>query len=166
MTGALWAFSLRVYARPGVADALLALQNAHGADVNLLLYCAWHAASGRGALSVERVAVLDARLAPWRTAVIAALRDVRERIKGDAALAELPGSGEARAGVLDAELACERVAQQLLESLTETDAGEVSGQDAAAALDASLTACFTHLGLPPDAGGPVRAALRAEFRNN
>ena len=46
-----WAFSLEFYARPGVAEACLALQDRHGLDVNILLLCCWLGWSGRGRLS-------------------------------------------------------------------------------------------------------------------
>ena len=44
--GRFWAFSLEVYGRPGVAPACLALQDRHGLDVNLLLFCCWAASQG------------------------------------------------------------------------------------------------------------------------
>ena len=44
--GRFWAFSLDVYGRPGVAPACLALQDRHGLDVNLLLFCCWAASQG------------------------------------------------------------------------------------------------------------------------
>jgi len=40
-----WEFSLAAYARPGVADACLSLQDRHGCEVNLLLLCLWLANS-------------------------------------------------------------------------------------------------------------------------
>jgi uncharacterized protein (TIGR02444 family) len=166
MAGSFWEFSLDLYAQPGVADALLSMQNSHGADVNLLLYCAWHAASGRGALSPERIAMLDARVDPWRTAIIGELRDLRDRIRNDAALTLLPGSRQARAKVLEAELACEKVAQQLLESLAEKNAVAVSEEQAAQAFGTSLSAYCDYLGLPSDCRPPVLKALRVAFRNN
>ena len=42
----LWDFSLRVYRAPGVSDWCLALQDGHGADVNILLWAAWLGAAG------------------------------------------------------------------------------------------------------------------------
>ncbi|HEY9550471.1 MAG TPA: TIGR02444 family protein, partial [Kiloniellaceae bacterium] len=42
-----WQFSGAVYARRGVAEACLALQQRHGLDVNLLLFCAWAGSNGR-----------------------------------------------------------------------------------------------------------------------
>src|SRR5262249_40267230 len=42
-----WNFSLKVYGRPGVAAACIALQDGLGLDVNLLLYCCWHGRARR-----------------------------------------------------------------------------------------------------------------------
>jgi len=36
-----WDFSVRTYRTEGVPAAGLSLQNDYGADVNMLLYCAW-----------------------------------------------------------------------------------------------------------------------------
>jgi uncharacterized protein (TIGR02444 family) len=161
-----WDFSLKTYAQPGVADALLTMQNSHDADVNMLLYCAWHAASGRGELLPEHIARLDVRIEPWRTAIIMELRDLRELIKNDAVFTQLPGSRQTRGKVLEAELAGEQVAQQLLESLTENKPAAVSEEQAVEAFSASLRAYCDYLGLQPDSQSPVLKALRVAFRNN
>jgi uncharacterized protein (TIGR02444 family) len=44
---AFWCFSLAFYERPGVADALIALQDRDGFDVNLVLFALWLGISGR-----------------------------------------------------------------------------------------------------------------------
>ena len=36
-----WRFALGFYARPGVAPACLELQDRHGKDVLIALYCCW-----------------------------------------------------------------------------------------------------------------------------
>ena len=54
----LWAFSLRHYARPGVKASCLALQDAHGLDVNVALACLWHEHRGGRPMSegdIERL---------------------------------------------------------------------------------------------------------------
>ena len=38
---ALWRFSLAFYARPAVAEALIALQDRAGCDVNVILFALW-----------------------------------------------------------------------------------------------------------------------------
>lgn len=62
----LWAFSLQHYAKPGVKDACLALQDDRGLDVNVALACLWHERRGGAPLSqkdIERLieAVLPAQ---------------------------------------------------------------------------------------------------------
>ena len=166
MISSFWDFSVRVYAQPGVSDVLLNMQNTYAADVNLLLYCAWHASSGRGALSDELVQRLDLGVAPWRTAIVKSLRELRERIKTDAAFRILHNAQQTRAKVLEAEFAGEQVAQQLLESLTETEPATVSEADALAAFKSSLEAYWRYLDLPESTRQPVEAALRVAFRNN
>src|SRR5262249_29851992 len=103
----LWQFSLALYARPGVPEACLALQDRHGVDVNLVLACLWAAASGRGALDRARIAALRADSEPWQRDVVAPLRAVRRRLKD--------GPGPAFRERLKAlELEAERLEQQRL----------------------------------------------------
>ncbi len=158
-----WNFSRRVYARKGVADALLALQGSQSVDVNLMLYCAWHASSGRGALDAGRLAELDRAVAPWRRGVIQALREVRERIRRDAELTVLPGAQGARERVLGAELGAEQVAQQLLESLTDVERSRVPAKQRQRDTVAGVHAYFQYLeaDLDDDDRGHVRTFLAA-----
>ena len=53
-----WDFSLRVYGSEGVPEACLVLQERHGIDVNVLLYCFWLGASGRGTLDDGEIAAV------------------------------------------------------------------------------------------------------------
>jgi uncharacterized protein (TIGR02444 family) len=78
MDNPFWDYSLAVYARDGVADALLALQDGFGLDVNLLLYAAWLADRGLQ-LEPGHLAALEARVAPWREQVIRPLRRLRRQ---------------------------------------------------------------------------------------
>ena len=41
MNNPFWEYSVQQYARPGVADTCLVLQDEHTLDVNMLLYAAW-----------------------------------------------------------------------------------------------------------------------------
>ena len=145
--GAFWRTSLGIYRRAGVSRALIALQERHGADVNLLLYCCWVALSGRGCLRGVDLRRVEAVLVQWRDGVTGALRAVRDRIKGEAGLWALKGAPEVRDRVLDAEIASERVAQDLLEGMAGAP-GRCRGgrEDARANLDAYLAL----LGVQPD----------------
>lgn len=115
--GAFWDFTLESYRREGVQQAVIALQDRRGADVNVLFFCCYVAAEGRGRLRPEDFAAAEAEIEPWRRQVTLPLRALRDRIKGTEALWSLPGAAEARGKVLGAEIESERVAQGLLERL-------------------------------------------------
>lgn len=106
-----WDFSACVYARPGVTDACLRMQDEFGLDVNLLLFCLWSAAQGPGRLSSDDLAELDQQISEWQSSTVQPLRAMRRRARdelGD----EL--AGFFRAAMLRAELDAERVEQELL----------------------------------------------------
>ena len=80
----LWDFALGVYAQPGVAPALLRLQDECGADICLILFLLWRGAGCH--------AQADAAIASWRAQVVHPLRavrralppgDLRDRVKAD-----------------------------------------------------------------------------------
>ena len=76
----LWEFSLSVYGKSGVPDACLTLQNSHGLDVNLVLFCLWLASDSRcltGAEVEEAIALSNA----WRQKMISPLRALRTEMK-------------------------------------------------------------------------------------
>ena len=136
-----WSFSVALYGRPGVAPACLALQDRFDCDVNLLLLALWAARCGRelGRQDFER---LDAAVAPWRARVLEPIRAVRRQIKADP-IGATPELAEAcRQALLEAELAGERAAQELLArslplDLPQQDSGD--GGRARANLEAYLT---------------------------
>ena len=67
-----WQFSGGVYARRGVAEACLALQERHRLDVNLLLFCAWAGCNGRR-LDGGDLGLLRSVARPWHDQVVAPL---------------------------------------------------------------------------------------------
>ncbi|MCY1433522.1 hypothetical protein D3C76_1028680 [compost metagenome] len=75
MTTDVWSYALALYARPGVEEACLDLQDA-GADVCLLLTGAWLGDLGI-AYSDARLTELEAVAGPWQREVIAPLRQLR-----------------------------------------------------------------------------------------
>jgi uncharacterized protein (TIGR02444 family) len=102
----LWTYSLRLYRRPGVAPACIALQDRLGVDVNLLFFCLWTGGSGRRLTPATlRLAAGLARV--WTTNVVGPLRGTRRFLKP----LELP---KLRGAVARVELAAERVEQDLL----------------------------------------------------
>src|SRR5262249_46833557 len=107
MSEPLWEFSLALYARPGVPEACLALQDRHGLDVNLVLASLWAATGGRGALDGARIAALRDASQAWQEQVVAPLRGVRRRLKGGP-------EREFREQLKALELEAERIEQGLL----------------------------------------------------
>lgn len=111
----LWDWSVRAYARPGVAEACLDLQDGYGQSVPFLLFAAW---SG---CAEPQVLTAAARIAEaWEEAAVEPLRAVRRVLKrshppiADAARLAL------RERVKAAELQAERA---LLEALQPLAAG-------------------------------------------
>jgi len=147
---ALWRFSLGFYARRGVAEAFLDLQDRHGKDVNLLLYALWHGLSGRGRLTEAGLETADAAIAAPRRDLIQPLRALRRATKGE------DGAGAVHAALKTAELEAERLAQVRLAAL----APPVTVANPAARIADAEANLGLYLGnLPADA---VRAALREQ----
>jgi uncharacterized protein (TIGR02444 family) len=112
-----WTFSLAVYADPAVQQECLALQDDHGVDVNLLLFCAFVGAV-HGIILSER-ATRDAAdvVGIWQKDVVATLRLARRALKPFAAKTgshDTPAA-DLRARVKNAELDAERIEQAMLE---------------------------------------------------
>ena len=75
-----WDWALSAYARPGVAQACLDLQDEHGQCTPYLLWAAWAAQSGRGL--DEAMLVKGADLAHrWEPVFIKPVRAVRRALK-------------------------------------------------------------------------------------
>jgi len=113
----LWAFTMERYARPGVQHAAITLQEQLGADVNLLFYCAWHAASGQGLLDAADFESVETQIVHWREEITLPLRRLRTIIKNDPNLAGLEDAMDVRGKILGAEIESERVAQIAIESM-------------------------------------------------
>lgn len=143
-----WEFSVTLYALPGVAEHCLSLQNDHGLDVNLLLFCIWY---GRQFGEVPE-ALLDDALSlsyQWRNEVVNPLRTVRTQMKKNTELAESfadSGYRELREAIKRVELESERVQQDKLEKLATNHIGQ-GGKAKASAAAANLKTLCEKLGL-------------------
>ena len=134
-----WRFSLAVYGRPGVGSACVGLQDRWGLDVNLLLWCCWHAAEGRR-LAPEEMAQAIAAARPWQAEVVQPLRALRRRLKPGVPSIPSARVDVLRSGLKEVELEAERIAQVSLAELALGDA--VAGAPAGLAranLDTYLT---------------------------
>ena len=136
-----WAYSLRVYAQPGVSAACLRLQDGAGLDVNLLLLALY---AGRGGLDIgiEDWQRLDARVTPLREHLIQPLRHARRWLKQQPPIPLQPALGdtsELRPALAELELQAERQVQALLEQALLSCAGSGAGTGAVAAAAANLS---------------------------
>ena len=76
-----WRFSLALYARPGVAGALIALQDRAGSDVNLVLFGLWLGVSRGHRLAAGELAAAQAAIAAINEAAVLPLRQLRRQLK-------------------------------------------------------------------------------------
>ncbi len=110
----LWDWALQAYARPGVADDCLDLQDRHGQSVPYLLWAAWAALHGRPLTEAALAAGADLART-WEDIAVGPLRRVRRQLKA-------PIGGIAaqalREQVKAAELAAEHALMQALEAMT------------------------------------------------
>lgn len=111
-----WNFSLEAYAGEGVSRACIELQDRHGVDVNVLLFCCWIGASGRGRLQAEELRKLTGRIANWQRDIVVPLRSVRRRLAAGENLPIAPDDAAAalRRRIADAEIEAEHVEQLML----------------------------------------------------
>ncbi len=104
-----WRFSLAVYSRVGVAEECLALQEIAGADVNVLLFCAW---TGMQAIVLSREDIEQALrlVVAWQDNVVRPLRRVRQSMKA----LEHHESESFSARVKSIEIEAEQIEQAIL----------------------------------------------------
>jgi uncharacterized protein (TIGR02444 family) len=105
-----WRFSLMVYARPGVAEALIGLQDRAGHNVNLILFGLWLGLCEVVPLDAAGLARAKAAIAPLDRDVVVPLRQLRRTLKDHAD----PDMRDLRRRVLSVELVAERRAQARL----------------------------------------------------
>ena len=109
-----WAFALSIYARPGVAEACLALQNGAGVDVMLLLTVIFAAVKHRVLLTPGEISALDEACRPWREQIVRPLRTIRSRLKTGPQPAPSEPTEQFRSQVKALELAAEKLENKLL----------------------------------------------------
>lgn len=135
----LWEWTLEAYARPGVPEQCLRLQDEFGQHTSLLLWAVWAETSDKRLLA-DAAEVAHA----WEAMPLGPLRDLRRALKAPFPPVEDQAREGLREDIKGAELRAERV---LMESLA-TLAGDARG--GAHALDA-LKAASAAWGRPaPD----------------
>jgi len=105
-----WRFSLMIYARPGVAEALIRLQDRGGQDVNLILFGLWLGMCHGGRLDVAALNRAKAAKAELDRDVVEPLRRLRRGLKRNSD----PDIEDLRWRVLALEIIAERRVQARL----------------------------------------------------
>ena len=163
--GELWAFSLRVYAAPGVESACLDLQQRHRLDVNLLLAACWLGASGRGTASAADWRRVQARTAEWQAQIVARLRAVRQALKPGAAAGD-QACAALRQAIAGCELDAEHIEQGMIEAALPPAPETLQKDPSARVQDAARNLCtLLHVcGCPFEGERPhLRVLLEASF---
>jgi uncharacterized protein (TIGR02444 family) len=102
-----WRFSLKVYDQEGVANECLELQERHGVNVNVLLFCAWIGTQGI-ALDRNGIEAAAQLVTHWDAMVVRPLRIARQKMKTD------PDMAIVRPRVKALELEAEQIEQAML----------------------------------------------------
>ncbi|HVZ28990.1 MAG TPA: TIGR02444 family protein [Asticcacaulis sp.] len=106
-----WDWAVTTYAKPGVAEASLDLQDKYGQSVPLLLWAAW-------AGVLDPVVTDEAVTAAWAwLAVIEPLRGVRRRLKTEISAGDETDRLDLRIAVKTLELEAEKALMGRLEAL-------------------------------------------------
>ena len=111
-----WQWSQRIYARGDMERRLLDLQDSHGLNINLVLWCLW---SGACFEATDEVVVRKASdlSRTWSEAVTSPLRGVRRFLKSPPPQAALADAALIRSSVKELELSAEKVEQDMLQAL-------------------------------------------------
>ena len=123
-----WDFSLEVYGRDGVPPACLELQEAHGVDVNVILFCCWLGRTGRGRLDGAETAAMCDAVAQWHEVVVRGVRGVRQRLKAGVPGAPLELSEPLRRRLAAIEVQLEHIEQLMLAGSVDRAADEARAE--------------------------------------
>ncbi len=156
-----WDFSIRIYARPEVAQACLELQERHGLDVNVVLFCLWLGASGRGPLVGPELDQVLSAVADWHGRAVRHLRALRKWLKGDLGAVPRELGDRFRKAVAGLEIDAEHIEQLVLAGVlagprARTPKPDLEALDGARDAASSLAAYLAAIGA--SAGAADRAA--------
>ena len=128
----LWGWTLEAYARPGVPEACLELQDEYGQNTSYLLWAVW--AEGADAATLQAAATAGRY---WDETVLKPIRAVRRTLKARFDEVDDGAREGLREDVKAAELRAERVLMEAFEALGEHRRG---GRPALEALKAASRA--------------------------
>jgi uncharacterized protein (TIGR02444 family) len=154
---AFWRFSLAFYERPGVPDALIALQDRDGFDVNLVLFALWFGISGRGLIGGDALTAAERVAGALRSEFVEPLRSLRRRLRHhpDSDVQRL------REGVKALEIAGEKLVQERLARLAATGCAKTCAGGWRAAAHANLTLYLGSEGILSKEAAVIEQALDA-----
>ncbi|CCB63502.1 MULTISPECIES: TIGR02444 family protein [unclassified Hyphomicrobium] len=114
LEAAQWDFVVALYAKPGVRDSCLALQNDGRVDIPVLLAALYATITQNTALDLQTIGEMDHLVEPLRKEYVLPLRAMRTELK--AAISQFGGSQlkALREKILEAELLAEREQMVLL----------------------------------------------------
>ena len=98
--------------------------------MNVLLFCMWLGASGRGGLSAVEMKIVTGAVQEWHNEVVRELRAVRVRMKSGIASAPADLSESLRQRIQKTEIDCEHTEQLMLAAAIEKKADDSRAEDA------------------------------------
>ena len=116
-TPGFWDWSLHIYGEDDVSRACLILQDRHGLDINMVLWCVWAVRAGYGIIDDDTLAGGHAFATDWNSRITSALRGVRRNLRPAPAGTPIEWAEALRANTLEVELDAERVEQGFLQAL-------------------------------------------------
>ena len=109
-----WTFALAIYAKHGVAEACLALQDEAGVDVMMLLTTTFAAVKQRLLLAPDEIRALNEACRLWREQIVWPLRAIRSGLKAGPQPAPSEATEQFRSQVKALELAAEKLENKRL----------------------------------------------------
>ena len=161
-----WDFSLEVYAKEGVADACLKLQDDLGIDVNMVLFCCWAGHSGGGELGLRLIADAAGAVGSWHDEIVRPLRRLRRRLKEGFRGIDEERSRKLRREIQAIEIDSEHIEQLFLgERVAPGKDAELPAEIRAGHAAANLAGYLVMSGVAGPAGhlGSIRTLLAASF---
>jgi uncharacterized protein (TIGR02444 family) len=159
-----WDYALPLHESKGVGEAVIAMQDRHGVNVNVVLLSCWVGASGRGRLGEEGVRKAIEAAEVWNRDVVQQLRQVRRVMRPGIPPIDKSVSDALRRRILEVEIDCERAEIVMLGQAFDRAAQEgVSSRERAEDVAANLRDYFRVLGIKPDTDdfGYVHALIGA-----
>jgi uncharacterized protein (TIGR02444 family) len=154
---AFWRFSLAFYERPGVAEALITLQDRDGFDINLILFALWLGISGHVTPGGDTLAAAERVAATLRSEIVEPLRSLRRKLRhhADRDVQRL------REGVKVLELAGEKLVQKRLARLAGGGRAKTDPGGRRAAAHANLALYLGRKGVRSKEAAVIEEALDA-----